>query len=212
MDAGAEKRDGWSMLLRREWFAPLAVLLGGILLHSMNVLMLATVLPTIVGELGGANLMSLPSTAFLASSIIAATCAGLGTATFGARNTYAVGAAIFTAGAFVIAFAPAMAWVIAGRFVQGFGGGLIAGVAYVLVRTTFPEAAWARVIALLSGMWSVAILVGPLAGGVFAKYGQWRGSFVMVAGIAAVLALGAFRVLPSTRAATARRPAFPGVR
>ena len=73
MNAGAEERQGWSMLVRREWLAPLAVLLGGILLHSMNVLMLATVLPTIVGELGGAALMSLPSTAFLASSIIAAT-------------------------------------------------------------------------------------------------------------------------------------------
>jgi MFS family permease len=212
MQDGAEERQSWSMLLRREWVAPLAVLLGGILLHSMNVLMLATVLPTIVGELGGAALMSLPSTAFLASSIIAATCAGLGTATFGARNTYAAGAAVFTAGAVVIALAPAMEWVVAGRFVQGFGGGLIAGVAYVLVRTTFPEAAWARVIALLSGMWSVAILVGPLAGGVFAQYGHWRGAFVMVAVIAAVLALGAFRVLPATRAAPRHRPAFPGAR
>jgi MFS family permease len=199
------------MLLLREWLGPLAVLLGGILLHSMNVLMLATVLPTVVGELGGASLMSLPSTAFLASSIIAATCAGLGTATFGARNTYCVGAAVFAAGAIVIALAPAMEWVIAGRFVQGFGGGLIAGVAYVLVRSTFPEAAWARVIALLSGMWSVAILVGPLAGGVFAKYGQWRGSFVMVAAIAVVLALGAFRVLPAARS-TARPAQFPGAR
>jgi MFS family permease len=199
------------MLLRREWLGPLAVLLGGILLHSMNVLMLATVLPTIVGELGGAALMSLPSTAFLASSIIAATCAGLGTAVFGARNTYCVGAAVFAAGAIVIALAPGMEWVIAGRFVQGFGGGLIAGVAYVLVRSTFPEAAWARVISLLSGMWSVAILVGPLAGGVFAKMGLWRGSFVMVAAIAVVLALGAFRVLPVARSA-AKRATFPGVR
>src|SRR3954469_9909136 len=212
MTTGADERHGWAMLLRREWLAPLAVLLGGILLHSMNVLMLATVLPTIVGELGGASLMSLPSTAFLASSIIAATCAGLATATFGARNTYAAGAAVFTAGAIVIALAPAMEWVVAGRFVQGFGGGLIAGVAYVLVRTTFPEAAWARVISLLSGMWSVAILVGPLAGGVFAQYGQWRGAFVMVAIIAAGLALGAFRVLPATRAAAARRSVFPGAR
>ena len=93
MKTGSEERQGWGVLLRREWLAALAVLLGGILLHSMNVLMLATVLPTIVGELGGAPLMSLPSTAFLASSIIAATCAGLGTATFGARNTYAAGAA-----------------------------------------------------------------------------------------------------------------------
>src|SRR6476661_3358820 len=59
MNAGAETQ-GWSMLLRREWLAPLAVLLGGILLHSMNVLMLATVLPTVVSELGGASLMRRP--------------------------------------------------------------------------------------------------------------------------------------------------------
>ena len=55
MKEGAEERHGWGVLLRREWLAALAVLLGGILLHSMNVLMLATVLPTIVGELGGAR-------------------------------------------------------------------------------------------------------------------------------------------------------------
>jgi MFS family permease len=156
--------------------------------------------------------MSLPSTAFLASSIIAATCAGLATTIFGARAAYAAGAGVFTLGAVVIALAPAMEWVIAGRFVQGLGGGLIAGVAYVLVRSTFPEQAWAHVIALLSGMWSVAILVGPLAGGAFAQFGHWRGSFVMVAGIGGVLALGAFRVLPAARIAAAHRPAFPGAR
>jgi len=212
MKDGPEERQGWGVLLRREWLPALAVLLGGILLHSMNVLMLATVLPTIVGELGGASLMSLPSTAFLASSIIAATCAGLVTATFGARNTYCTGAAIFSAGAVLISFAPEMGWVIAGRFVQGFGGGLIAGVAYVLVRSTFPEAAWARAISLLSGMWSVAILVGPLAGGVFARYGHWRGSFVAVAAIAVVLSLGAFCWLPSTRPVAGVRRGFPGAR
>jgi MFS family permease len=200
------------VLLRREWLAALAVLLGGILLHSMNVLMLATVLPTIVGELGGASLMSLPSTAFLASSIVAATCAGLITATFGARNTYCAGAAVFSAGAVLISLAPAMGWIIAGRFVQGFGGGLIAGVAYVLVRSTFPEAAWTRAISLLSGMWSVSILVGPLVGGVFARYGHWRGAFVAVAAIAVVLTLGAFRWLPSKRPTTKTKPRFPGVR
>ena len=209
---GGEHPESWAILLRREWLPALAVLLGGILLHSMNVLMLATVLPTIVGEMGGASMMSLPSTAFLASSIVAATCAGLATVTFGARNVYAAGAVIFAVGAVAIAFAPAMEWVVLGRFVQGFGGGLIAGVAYVLVRTTFPEAAWARAIALLSGMWSVAILVGPLAGGVFARYGQWRGSFVMVAAIGGVLALAAFRTLPASRAAAAKRPPFPGMR
>jgi hypothetical protein len=42
----------------------LAVLLGGVLLQSMNVLMLTTVLPSIVGELGGVAMLSWPTTAF----------------------------------------------------------------------------------------------------------------------------------------------------
>jgi hypothetical protein len=45
--------EGWQSLLRWEWIPTLAILLGGVLVHSMNVLMLATVLPSIVGELGG---------------------------------------------------------------------------------------------------------------------------------------------------------------
>ena len=193
-----EAAGGWRALARPEWLAALAVLLGGVLLHSMNVLMLATVLPTVVGELGGATLMHWPTTAFVASSIVAATCTGLLTAVIGARTTFCAGAFIFGMGAVLCSLATAMAWVIAGRFVQGFGGGLLTAVAYVLVRNTFPERIWPRALSLLSGMWSVSILIGPLAGGAFARYGDWRGAFVAVAAMAVVLALGAFRALPAT--------------
>jgi MFS family permease len=208
MSGGEEADDGWRALLQPEWLPALAVLLGGVLLHSMNVLLLATVMPTIVGELGGAPMMSWPNTAFLASSIVAATCAGLLTARVGARNVYAVGACIFGVGATVCALAPGMSWIVAGRFVAGFGGGLIAAVAYVLVRSILPHSAWTRAISLLSGMWSVSILVGPLVGGTFARYGNWRHAFVAVALIAAVLAVWAFRALPATgqRANSGRLP------
>jgi MFS family permease len=63
---------GWRALLAPRLVLILCVLLGGVLLHSMNVLITATLLPSIVAELGGANLMSWPTTAFVASSIIAA--------------------------------------------------------------------------------------------------------------------------------------------
>ena len=201
--------DGWRALLKPQWMSALAVLLGGVLLHSMNVLMLATVLPTVVSELGGAAMMSWPATAFLASSIVAATCTAMLTAVIGARAIFCAGAMTFGVGALFCALAPAMGWIIAGRFVQGFGGGLLTAVAYVLVRNTFPEPIWARVIALLSGMWSVSILLGPLIGGVFARHGDWRGSFVAVAFIAGVLALGAFLTLPS--AAADRKTSVPHV-
>src|SRR5229473_2102639 len=82
------------------------------------------------------------------------------------------GALIFGSGALVCALAPSMAQIVAGRFVQGFGGGLLTAMAYVLVRNTFPDNLWARAMALISGAWSLSILVGPLVGGVFARYGD----------------------------------------
>lgn len=202
---------GWSALLEARWFSALAVLVGGVLLHSMNVLMLATVLPSVVDDVGGAKLLSWTSTAYLASSIVAATCTGYLTSTIGARNIFCVGALVFGVGAIFCALAPSMALIVAGRFVQGFGGGLLAAIAYVLMRNTLPGELWPRAFALLSGAWSLSIVVGPMVGGVFAQYGSWRGAFFCVAGLASVLAIGAYRALPAGSAGTgAARP--PGLR
>lgn len=191
---------GWSALLKRKWLPLLVALVGGVLLHSMNVLMLATVLPSIVEDLGGTSMMSWPTTAFLASSIVAATCTGHLTARLGARTAFCAGALVFGAGALVCALAPSMGVVVAGRFVQGFGGGVLSAMAYVLVGNAFPEAMWPRVAALLSGAWSMSVLVGPLVGGAFATWGNWRGAFYAVTVLAALLVVVAARALPQARA------------
>jgi hypothetical protein len=140
---------GWRALLVWHLALTLCVLLGGVLLHSMNVLITATLLPSIVSELGGANLMSWPTTAFVASSIIAASGTSLVSGRFGNRRAFSGGAVIYAAGAVLCACAPSIGFVIAGRFVQGLGGGLLSALAYVLVRNAFPEALWPRVFGLL---------------------------------------------------------------
>ena len=76
----------WRALLAPRLMITLCVLLGGVLLHSMNVLITATLLPSVVAELGGANLMSWPTTAFVAASIIAASGTSLVGARFGNRR------------------------------------------------------------------------------------------------------------------------------
>jgi MFS family permease len=189
-------RAGWRSLLRREWIATLAVLLGGVLLQSMNVLMLTTVLPSIVGELGGVAMLSWPTTAFLASSIVAASCAGMLAAVVGARAAYCAGVTTFGLGALLCSLATTMGWIVAGRLIQGFGGGLEAAAAYVAVRATFPEAVWSRTIALMSTSWSMSVLLGPLVGGMFARFGNWRSAFVATATVAGILAVSAFVILP----------------
>src|SRR5262249_18014407 len=207
---GQGAQAGWSDVLKAEWLPALTVLLGGVLLHSMNVLVVATVLPRIVAEVGGATMMSWPTTAFLASSILAATCTGLLTVAIGARTAYCAGALVFGAGALLCAYAPSMGHFIAGRFVQGFGGGVLAAVGSILVRSTFPERTWPRVLALISGAWSVSILLGPLAGGVFARNGDWRSVFIGVTALAALLTVAALRALPrAPREGTAALPRVP---
>jgi MFS family permease len=190
---------GWRALLAPRLVLTLCVLLGGVLLHSMNVLITATLLPSVVAELGGANLMSWPTTAFVASSIIAASGTSLVSGRVGNRRAFSGGAVIYAAGAVLCACAPSIGSVIAGRFVQGLGGGLLSALAYVLVRNAFPELLWPRVFGLLAGVWSVTVLIGPLIGGVFASYGYWRGAFVTVAGIGCLLGAGALFTLPPDR-------------
>src|SRR5439155_6460408 len=158
------------------------------------------------------SVMSWRNRAFVASSFVAALGTGVLVAGIGARATFCAGALVFGAGAVLCWLATTMAWIIAGRFVQGLGGGLLTAVAYVLVRNTFPEALWSRALALLSGMWSVSILVGPLVGGAFARYGDWRNAFVLVTVFAAILALGAFRALPVTPPDRTTRPSVPAGR
>ncbi|SJZ41736.1 Major Facilitator Superfamily protein [Enhydrobacter aerosaccus] len=200
---------GWRSLLKVEWAAMLAILLGGVLLQSMNVLLLATVLPSVVEELGGVAMLSWPTTASLASSIVAASCSGLLAAKFGPRNTYCVGVLTFGFGAVFCSLAKTMGWLVVGRLVQGFGGGLEAAVAYVIVRGTFPEAMWSRVIALMSGSWSMSVLIGPLVGGLFARFGNWRGAFIATAIVAVLLAVSAVFVLPPLSGRRSKAPAVP---
>jgi MFS family permease len=196
--------EGWQSLLRWEWIPTLAILLGGVLVQSTNVLMLATVMPSIVGELGGVAMLSWPTTAYLASSIVAASCAGMLANTAGARIVYCAGVTTFGLGALLCLLAASMGWIVAGRLIQGFGDGLEAAVIYVLVRETFPPPVWPRAIALMSTGWSVSVLIGPLVGGTFAQYGSWRTAFVASAVAAGVLATGAFFILPP---AAGRKPA-----
>src|SRR6202047_4511474 len=124
--------------------------------------------------------MTWPTTAFVASSIIAASGTGLVSGRLGNRRAFSGGAVIYAAGAVLCACAPSIGLVIAGRFVQGLGGGLLSALAYVLVRTVFPEILWPRVFALFAGVWSVSVPIGPLIGGLFAGYGNWRGAFFAI--------------------------------
>ncbi len=207
----AEETSSWTAVLAPSRILALTALLGGVLLYAMSALLVSTVLPSAIAEIGGVAYLSWATTAYLASSIAAATGSGLLTARIGARNAFALAALVFCVGALVCGLAATMGQFILGRLVQGVGGGMISALAYVMVRNVFPAPLWPRVFALLSGMWGAAVLVGPLVGGVFAKAGVWRSAFLAVAGMGLVLAVATMCVLP-TDTQRARGWVFPALR
>ena len=68
---------------------------------------------------------------------------------------------------------------LAGRAVQGLGGGLLAGLGYVMLQRALPERLWARGAALVSAMWGIGNILGPLVGGLFAQFGKVENTLML---------------------------------
>jgi MFS family permease len=200
----------WLDLLGSRRTSGLLVILGGALLYATNTLLAATIAPSAIHEFGGIAYITWLTAAYLAPSIASASAGGLLSAHIGARRSFIGACVIFCAGSLVCATAGGMAPLIVGRFVQGAGGGLLSALSYVLVRRTFPQTLWARAFAAISGVWGVAVLLGPLIGGLFANSGSWRLAFVAIAAAAAALALATTRTIQRDALASQAEPTeFP---
>jgi MFS family permease len=147
------------------------------MLHALNIYIVTTILPSVVGDIGGLGFYAWSMTLFVVASILGAAVASRLLDRVGAGRAYLTATLVFAAGTLICAAAPAFPVLLAGRFVQGVGGGLLYALAYSIIRLVYPEALWPRAIGLISVMWGVSTLVGPAVGGVFAELGAWRAAF-----------------------------------
>jgi MFS family permease len=107
---------------------------------------------------------------------------------------------VFALGTVVCATAPSMPWMLAGRTLQGLGGGILLALSYALIRVVFEERLWPRAMGLVSGMWGVATLCGPAVGGIFAQLGDWRLAFWVLLPVVLLLAVIVHREVDDKRA------------
>lgn len=186
-------------------YLPLLVMVGlGVWLHAADMLLVATMMPAMVAELGGTELVAWTVALYEVGSIVAGAVSGYLALRHGVRGPMTVSALVFGAGCVVSALAPSMPVVLAGRLAQGFGGGALAALAFVAVGMLFPANLVPRVLAVVSAVWGASAFLGPLVGGVFVNLGSWRGGFWIFAGQA--LALAAW---VASRRPEPRREALP---
>lgn len=149
----------------------------GVMLHATNVYLATTIMPTIIKEIGGLEYYAWNTTIFVVASVIGSVISANRLAKSGPRKSYQIGILLFSLGTLLCTFAPTMYILLVGRFVQGFGGGLLFALSYAMIRLVFDKNLWSRAMALVSGMWGIAAFSGPFLGGLFAEGGHWRWAF-----------------------------------
>jgi DHA2 family methylenomycin A resistance protein-like MFS transporter len=100
--------------------------------------------------------------------------------TFGARKIYMIGLVLFTMASLISGCAPSLSVLIAGRILQGVGASLLVPCALSLIAHAYLDnIARAKAIASWASWGGVALVLGPLVGGLLLSVFDWRSIFFL---------------------------------
>ncbi|MGD9864540.1 MAG: MDR family MFS transporter [Pseudodonghicola sp.] len=173
---------------------------------SLGQTVVTTALPAILSDLGGLAQITWVITAYLmAATVGSPVCGKLGDL-FGRKAVLQGGIVVFLLGSLICALAPSLWVLVAGRVVQGLGGGGLIVVSMAAVADAVPPRQRGRYQGMLGSVFGVSTVVGPLAGGFIVQHAPWQWLFLMNL----PLGLLAFGVLSAglPKAAPRGRPAI----
>ncbi|WP_171021735.1 MFS transporter [Parasedimentitalea maritima] len=172
---------GWHEILNRDYAAPLVLVCLGVWLHAADSLLVATMMPNIVSDLGGEAYVAWSIALYEIGSIVAGASGAVLVLKMGIRQPMFIAAITFALGCLISAAAFNMPGLLAGRLFQGMGGGGLTALAFIGTGRLFPARLIARVMGAISVLWGSSAFLGPLIGGVFTTYFNWRMGFVFFA-------------------------------
>ena len=188
MSEHVEDTVGWREIVAPGYRAPLIAACLGVWLHAADGLLVSTMTPAIVADIGGLALVPWTFALYEMGTIVVGAAGGLLSMRYGIRLPMALAGALFTLGCAISALAPTMEILLLGRVFQGLGGGGLMAFSFVLAAVRFPPRLVPRVMAAISTIWGVSAFTGPLIGGIFVEFAHWRGGFWFFALQALVLA------------------------
>ena len=174
-------------------------LMLGMFLSALNQTIVATALPTIGRDFGDFENLSWVIISYLLSSTVVAPLYGKLSDIHGRRAMMLLAIGFFLAGSIISAAAPNMAMLIAGRTLQGIGGGGIVPLTQTTIADMVTPRERGRYQAYIGTSWIVAGLTGPALGGAIAEHLHWSVIFwlnVPFGMLTALLAYHAMKRLP----------------
>ena len=166
-----------AVLTRRSRVLVTAALMLCMFLAALDGTIVATAVPTIVGDLGGLSRYSWIFSAYLLTSTVTVPLYGRLADLFGRRRVLLFGVAVFLLGSALCGAAQSMDQLIAFRALQGIGAGAVLPIAITVVGDIYSAQQRARMQGMFAAVWGVASVVGPLLGGLLVDHVSWRWIF-----------------------------------
>ncbi|KAJ7629491.1 iron permease [Mycena polygramma] len=169
-------------------------------LAALEIGSITTALPTIINELRGTQFIWVGSAFTLGSTALIPLAGGLAQI-FGRRPVLLSSLVLFAVGSAVCGAAKEMNMLIAGRTIQGLGGGGIISLTQIIVADLVSlreRGSFNGLISMqaLNGMidraYALGVGIGPIVGGGLTSIGQWRWLFYLnipICGLAAILVI-----------------------
>ncbi len=160
-----------SIVPRRGWV--LAAALMAIFMPAVESSIVATALPTIIGDLGGFHLFSWVFAIQFLTQAVTIPLYGKLADLYGRKRVFFVGTVIFLIGTTLCGFARSMEVLIAYRALQGVGAGAIQLIAVTIIGDIYTPAERARIQGASSAVWGFAAVIGPALSAFLVEYVHW---------------------------------------
>jgi EmrB/QacA subfamily drug resistance transporter len=184
-------------LSRREILTVFAGLMAGMSLASLDGTAVNTAIATMVADLGGLSAYAWIGTAYLLTSTISNALFGKLSDIYGRRPLFQAAIVTFIIGSIGCAVAQSMSVLVISRGVQGIGGGGLMSMAFVIIGDTVPPRERGRYVGMITSVFAVGSVVGPLIGGFFTEQLSWRWIFIInvpIGIVALVITSAALRI------------------
>ncbi len=158
------------------------------------------ILPNIAAEFGS----DIPTAQWINTTyllMVAALLLPMGRLTdiLGSKKVIVSGLIVFAFGGIGSSVAPSIEILLAGRVLQGIGGAMIQGTAFIIAIAAFGEGQRGKAVGLVLIFVGLGNVAGPAVGGLVTTYAGWRSVFIVTSLVSAAGALLAFTALCSHR-------------
>lgn len=168
---------GLRSLPKKQVFLTMAGVLLAMFLSSLDQTIVSSAMPRIIADLNGFAHYTWVTTAYIITSAVVIPITGKLTDMYGRKPFYIAGLIIFTLASLLSGLSSNMFQLILFRGVQGIGAGVMISNAFTVIGDIFPPAERGKYQGLVSAVFGLSAILGPLLGGVLTDSLSWHWVF-----------------------------------